>query len=175
MNPLNKQKIPINRLNKWYDDESFAMDMEMGREWLEGDNNFTIALFRIDRQNTNYDSIYGETLQDEIRFLPPIELKVLVEIEDHGPKTYNPNGTMYYEDYGNLTFWVYQKQLEEKKVNIMMGDFVGYADKEDNIKYFKVVDDNRINSETDKTFAGYKIFYNKIVCVPTDINEFRSI
>ena len=174
MNPLNNKKIPITRLSKWYDDVDFFLDIEMGREYLEDDNNFTVVLYQIDRQKTNYDDIYGETLQDEIRFKPPIELKVLVSIEDNGPKSYNPNGTLFYEDYGNLTFYVYKKQLEEKKCDIELGDFVGYADSETNVKYYKVVDPNRIEAETEKTRGGYKTFYNKILCTPVDLTEFRG-
>ena len=50
MNPLNNKKIPITRLSKWYDDVDFFLDIEMGREYLEDDNNFTVVLYQIDRQ-----------------------------------------------------------------------------------------------------------------------------
>ena len=171
---MTQPKVPITRLNKFFSDQDFDLDISMGMEWLHGDMNFTLVLYRIDRQKTNYDDIYGETLQDEIRFKPPIELKVLVSIEDNGPKSYNPNGTLFYEDYGNLTFYVYKKQLEEKKCDIELGDFVGYADSETNVKYYKVVDPNRIDAETEKTRGGYKTFYNKILCTPVDLTEFRG-
>lgn len=176
MNPLNNKKIPNTRLNKWYDENDFFLDVEMGREFLEGDNNFTVVLYQIDRQKTNFDDIYGETLQDEIRFKPPVELKVLIDLESNEIKTYNSsNSTLSYKDYGNLTFYIYTKQLEEKKSSITIGDFVAYSDREDNIKYFKVVDDDRINSENQKTLGGYKAFYKKIVCVSTDLTDFRGI
>lgn len=175
MNPLNNKKIPITRLSKWYDETDFQLDIEMGREFLEGDNNFTVVLYQVDRQKTNFDDIYGETLQDELRFKPPVELKVLIELESNDIKTYNSNGTLSYKDYGNLIFFIYTKQLEEKKCNIIIGDFIAYADREDNVKYFKVVDDDRINSENAKTFGGYKAFYKKIVCVTTDTTEFRGV
>lgn len=175
MNPLNNKKIPITRLSKWYDDADFELDISMGREYLEDDNNFTVVLYSIDRQKTNFDDIYGETLQDEIRFKPPVELKVLIELESNEMKTYNNNGTLSYEEYGNLNFFIYTKQLDEKKCDIIIGDFIAYADKEDNVKYFKVVDDDRTNSENQKTFGGYKAFYRKIVSVTTDLTEFRGV
>ena len=176
MNPLNNKKIPITRLTKWYDETDFALDIDMGREYFEGDNNFTVVLYQVDRQKTNYDDIYGETLQDELRFQPPVELKVSVQLDANDMKTYNSqNGTLSYKDYGNLTFIIYTKQLDEKKCKINIGDFVAYADREDNVKYFKVVDDDRINSENSKTFGGYKAFYKKIVCVSTDLTEFRGV
>ena len=176
MNPLNNKKIPITRLTKWYDETDFALDIDMGREYFEGDNNFTVVLYQVDRQKTNYDDIYGETLQDELRFQPPVELKVSVQLDSNDMKTYNSsNATLSYKDYGNLTFIIYTKQLDEKKCKINIGDFVAYADREDNVKYFKVVDDDRINSENAKTIGGYKAFYKKIVCVTTDLTEFRGV
>jgi hypothetical protein len=51
------------------------------REWLEGDMNFTLVLYKIDRQKTNNDDVYGEALKGGIQFLPPIEFKGLVKIE----------------------------------------------------------------------------------------------
>jgi hypothetical protein len=55
-----------------------------------------------------------------------------------------------------------------------LGDFIGYADSETNVKYYKVVDPNRIEAETEKTRGGYKTFYNKILCTPVDITEFHG-
>ena len=49
----------------------------MGREAIEGDGNFTLILYRVDRQLTEYDGVYGEASKDGIRYLPPVELKVI--------------------------------------------------------------------------------------------------
>jgi len=83
MNPLNNKKIPITRLTKWYDETDFALDIEMGREHLEGDNNFTVVLYQVDRQKTNYDDIYGETLQEPLNIS---DLKTIsINLEDPHP------------------------------------------------------------------------------------------
>jgi len=58
---MSQRKIPINRLNKFFGREDFNLDISMGREWLEGDMNFTLVLYKIDRQRTKTDDVYGET------------------------------------------------------------------------------------------------------------------
>ena len=47
---------------------------------LEGDMNFTIVLYRIDRYKTKKDDVYGEVVEDGIQFMAPIELKGLVQV-----------------------------------------------------------------------------------------------
>ena len=42
-------KVPITRLGKFFGDSDFDLDISMGSEWLEGDMNFTIILYRVDR------------------------------------------------------------------------------------------------------------------------------
>ena len=36
------KKIPINRVNKFFSNEDFDLDISMGREAIEGDGNFTV-------------------------------------------------------------------------------------------------------------------------------------
>jgi len=36
----------------------------MGEEWLYGDMNFTLVLYRVDKSKTNQDDVYGESLTD---------------------------------------------------------------------------------------------------------------
>ena len=56
--------IPITRLGKFFGAEDFDLDVEMGREWLEGDMNFTVILYRVDRYKTKTDDVYGEVVED---------------------------------------------------------------------------------------------------------------
>jgi hypothetical protein len=41
--------VPITRLGKFFGGEDYALDIGMGEEWLLGDMNFTVILYRIDR------------------------------------------------------------------------------------------------------------------------------
>ena len=72
--------VPITRLGKFFGGEDYTLDIGMGEEWLLGDMNFTIILYRIDRYKTKTDDVYGEVLEDGIQFLSPVELKGYVKI-----------------------------------------------------------------------------------------------
>lgn len=166
-----KKRFPINRLNKFFDEIDFGIEKEMAREYLEGDLNFTVVLFQVDRNETMVDDVYGEAKSNEIKFKLPKELKVKIALEAGDNKSYS-SGMNRYLDYGNLTFQIFQDQLDELKCDINYGDYIGYADKEDNIKYFTVSNDGKIFSDNAHTRLGYKGYYRTITCVVADSNEF---
>jgi hypothetical protein len=169
-----KTRIPITRLSRYYDDFDFEMELEMAREVIEDDAGFKIVLFRVDKTHSNSD-IYGESNKREIRFLSPIELYVTPLLEDAENKNYGENGTLKYQEYGNFTFTILNKQMEEKGVDISYGDIVGYAINENNLKYFEVHDDGRINADNESTQFGFKSVFSKIKCVTVDPNQFNGI
>src|ERR1035437_9914011 len=78
----NKKITPITRINKFFSKEDFDLEISMGREGIEGDGNFTVILYRVNRETTESDNIYGEAPKDGIRFYPPVELKVVPTIAD---------------------------------------------------------------------------------------------
>ena len=39
---MSQRNVPITRLGKFFGAEDFTLDVGMGREWLEGDMNFTL-------------------------------------------------------------------------------------------------------------------------------------
>ena len=169
---MSDNKVPITRLGKFFGAEDFNLDIEMGREWLHGDMNFTLVLYRIDRYKTKKDDVYGEAKPGEIRFKVPVELKVKIVLDQSENKSYS-DGMNRYLDYGNLTFHIFQDQLTELNCEINYGDYIGYADKEDNIKYFTVTNDGKIFSDNAHTRIGYKGYYRTINCTVADINEFN--
>ena len=73
-------KVPISRLGKFFGQEDFDLEVELGQEWLVGDLNFTCVLYRVDRQKTKKDDVYGEVVSDGIQFLPPVEFNAYVNI-----------------------------------------------------------------------------------------------
>lgn len=168
-----KKRLPINRMGKFYDYLDFGLENDMAREFLEGDLNFTVILFRVDRIKSQTDDVYGESDSEEIRFHPPVELKVRPNLEESENNSYS-EGYGRYEDYGNLIFTIFEDQLKELNVDISYGDYIGYPDKEDNIKYFTVSNDGKINSDNQKTRVGYKTYYRKITCVTADEDEFNG-
>jgi len=171
----NKKITPITRINKWFSEEDFFLEIEMGREAIEGDGNFTVVLYRVNRQLTEYDDVYGEATKDGIRYLPPVELKVIPILAEPENKTYNNNGTARYQQDGILTFGIYVAQLNELSVNINFGDYIGYGVTENSVRYYTVVNDGLKNFDNKHTIMGYKGAFRTIVCAPVDETEFRSL
>lgn len=169
-----EKKVPITRIGKFFGQEDFDLDIEMGQEWLGGDMNFTLVLYKVDKQRTKNDDVYGEVGTDEIQFLPPIEFKAYVKIvEPTNP--YMGNTRIVQTEPGNMTFSVYNKELDALSIDIDLGDYIGYYETETKVRYYSVVNDGKITSDLKHSYGGYKAFYKTYVCTPVSYNEFRGI
>ena len=69
MEPNRKNKVPITRLTKFFDNEDFNLEVDFGREYMEGDLNMTIVLYSVDIEKTDTDDVYKEVKAQDIRFL----------------------------------------------------------------------------------------------------------
>ncbi len=167
-------KMPITRIGKFFDANDFELDTAIGAEWLYGDMNFTVVLYRIDRMKTKTDDVYGEALKDGIKFLPPIELKGYVQIMAPENKLIGGNKINQVEP-GNMRFSTYQRQLDELDVDIQFGDYLGYYETEDRIRYYVVNNDGRVVSDNKHNYAGYRPYYRTIVASAVVDNEFRGL
>lgn len=170
----NKGITPITRINKFFSEEDFNLEISMGREAIEGDGNFTVVLYRVDREMTEYDNVYGEASADGIRYFPPVELKVIPIMAEPENKAYNGNGSLRYLQDGQLTFGIYDAQLKELNVEISYGDYIAYPVTETDIRYFSVVNDGIKNYDNKHTIMGYKGAFRTIVCATIEDNEFNS-
>jgi hypothetical protein len=157
-----KNRIPITRLNEFYNQTDFDFDIEIGQEIVHGDANFRLILYRIDRINTNYDDVYGETKKDQIIYKAPVEINVILTILPSVKTSYNKNGSLRTENFGNLEFVVYNKELEMKNVDITYGDIIGYAWDENNLVYFSVSDPNYLSDSTQMLY-NYKTYFKKSI------------
>ena len=166
--------VPITRLGKFFGGEDYALDIGMGQEWLEGDMNFTVILYRVDRYKTKTDDVYGEVLEDGIQFLAPVELQGLVQILAPTDKNYG-NSRVEIQEPGNMKFSIYQKTLEDLEVEIFQGDYIGYYETEDRVRYYVVSDDGYVRSDNKHTYGGYKPFYRSVVATYVSENEFKGI
>jgi hypothetical protein len=76
---------------------------------------------------------------------------------------------------GNMKFSLYQKQLEDLQVEIQFGDYLGYYETEDRVRYYSVSDDGKVVSDNKHTYGGYKPFYRTITATWVSDNEFRGL
>jgi hypothetical protein len=171
---MSQNKVPITRLNKFFSEEDFNLDISMGMEWQIGDMNFTVVLYRVDRQKTNNDDVYGEALTNGIQFLAPIELRGLVKIDSPANSDYGSSKLSQVEP-GNMTFSVYQSHLDQFAVEISLGDYLAYYETEDRVRYYTVVNDGRVNSDLKHSYGGYKKYYRTIIAAPTTQEIFDGV
>ena len=174
MKQTSEKLVPITRLGMFFGGEDYDLDIGMGQEWLEGDMNFTIVLYRIDRYKTKKDNVYGEVVEDGVQFMAPIELKGLVQVSAPTNKFYG-NSRVEIQEPGSMKFSIYQKQLDDLEVEIWMGDYIGYYETEDRVRYYSVSDDGYVKSDNKHTYGGYKPFYRTITATWVTENEFRGI
>ena len=173
---MSRRLVPITRVAKFYSQKEFELEDRIGREWLEGDNNMKVILFRVDRVTTQSDDLYNESDTDKVNYLAPIEISVLSLLNKAENKAYNESsGILRYSQDGQLSFIVYSSHLKELKVEINYGDFIGYNVDETTVRYYEVVNDGLKNFDNNHTVLGYKPFYRTIVCAMVSTNEFSGI
>ena len=171
---MSNRVVPITRLGKFFGAEDYHLDVSMGREWLEGDMNFTLVLYKFALKKTNNDDVYGEALQDGIQFLPPVEFKAFVQVSAPENKFLGTSKIDQLEP-GNIRISVYQSHLDELEIEVEYGDYIGYYETENRVRYYVVNNDGRVVSDNKHTYAGYKPFYRTINASPVNENEFRGI
>lgn len=168
------RRVPITRLNKFFAEEDYNLDIEMGREWLNGDMNFTLVLYSVDQQRTIKDDVYGEVTSDGVQFKAPVEFNAFVRILE---PTRQPIGSsrILQNEPGNLEFAVYHKELSELKIEIKLGDYIGYQITEDEIRYYSIIDAATPDYDNKHTYGGYKSFYYSYTATPVTTDEFRAL
>ena len=112
-----QSRVPITRLGKFFGSEDFELEIDMGQEWLIGDLNFTCVLYRVDKTKNKIDDVYGETLENSIKFLPPVEFQAYVTIAASENKTIGTSKIAQSEP-GNITMSVYNKTLDDLNIQI---------------------------------------------------------
>lgn len=167
-------KVPISRMNKFFSKEDFDLNLQIGQEYLHGDLNMKLVLYRVDTESTDTDAVYAEVGKDQIKYFPPIEFNALVRIEQPKNNTYK-NGLVRYNEPGNLILSVYIQHLNDLGIEIRYGDFIAYPETEERIRYYTVANDGKVTSDNKHSMFGYKPHYRTITCVPAQEAEFRGV
>lgn len=171
---MNNNRLPITRLSKFFGQDDFDFNVSVGQEYLHGDLNMKLVLYRVDRQNTDTDNVYAEVGKDQVKFFSPVEFNGLVKIEEPKNNSYK-QGMVRYNEPGNIVISVYIKHLEELKINIRYGDYIGYPESENKVRYYTVSNDGIVTSDNKHNMFGFKPHYRTITCVPAQESEFRGI
>lgn len=171
-----KRKNPINRNNLFTSKEQVDLQIRMGMEYLRTLNQ-TVILYEVDRSETKTDDIYNEANFNDISFKTPVEINVLYKLDKAELKTYDTQAIKgYYMKVGQLTFSVYEKELQENDCDIRRGDYIGLQVTPEHMEYFIVTDDGRVNYDNAHTLWGTVPYYRSISCtVVSDISETANL
>lgn len=169
------RRVPVNRNNLFYSDEAFMYDIEMGKNYVEQDMNQTVILYQVDLTKTNADAVYGETSEDGVEYMMPVEVPCVYEIEEPELKSYDKSKSLgTYMRTGKLQIGVYQATLDELGCDIKKGDYIGIQVDEQRMIFFSVLQDGLNNYDNKHTMYGTRPFYRSITCSPVDKSEFQA-
>ena len=169
-----KNRLPITRLSKFISETDFDLNVQIGSEYLHGDLNMKLVLYRVNRQKTDTDEVYAEVGKDQIKFFPPVEFNALVKIDEPKNTTYK-GGLGRYLEPGNMTLSVYIQHLEDMGIDIRYGDYIGYPETEERMRYYTVTNDGKVTSDNKHNMFGYKPYYRTILCTPAQDSEFTGV
>ena len=169
-----ENKLPITRLNKFFAQDDFDLNIQMGQEYLSGDLNMTLVLYQVDRTRTDTDDVYAEVGKDQMKFKQPVEFNGLVQIANAENKSYK-TGLLRFLEPGNMMISVYIKELNDLGIDVRFGDYIGYPESETKVRFYTVSNDGKVVADGKHKMFGYKPHYRTIICVPTQDNEFRGV
>lgn len=171
-----KKQVPVKRNNKFFGEEDFNLMVGYATEYLEEHANQTVILYRVDYEKTKVNELYHEAKKDAVRFLTPIELPVIYEVEDSELKSYNNKlQTGIYAQAGKLVFSVLLSSLEKNNCDISRGDYIGVQIDPEHREYYTVIDDGRVGATSNKfTIFGTKPYARTITCASVDLGEFNG-
>lgn len=174
-NKTKTRSVPINRNSLFYDAESYAVEMEIGKNFMEQDMGQTVVLYQVDASSTNVDSVYGETNAKSIRYKVPIEIPCVYRIEEPELKAYDQSKNLgTYMKMGKLTVSVYQETLDELGVDINKGDYILVQITPTKSAYWVVNNDGKNNYDNKHTLWGTVPLWRTITCSPVDKSEFEA-
>jgi hypothetical protein len=174
-NTNNIRRVPINRNSLSYDAETFALEREIGKDYIEQDMGQTVVLYQVDASQTQTDAVYGESSSDEVAFKTPVEIPCTYKIEEPELKSYDKSKQLgTYMKTGKLTIGVYQETLVELNVEIKKGDYIGVQISPEHMEFFVVNNDGKNNYDNAHTLWGTVPLYRTIQCSPVDTSEFKA-
>ena len=174
-NTNNIRRVPINRNSLFYDAETFALEREIGKDYIEQDMGQTVVLYQVDASQTQTDAVYGESSSDEVAFKTPVEIPCTYKIEQPELKSYDKSKQLgTYMKTGKLTIGVYQETLVELNVEIKKGDYIGVQISPEHMEFFVVNNDGKNNYDNAHSLWGTVPLYRTIQCSPVDTSEFKA-
>jgi hypothetical protein len=163
----NKQDNQYNdKLSLFYNQDSFNLDINYGRHYYSTDTNFNILLYRANIIESVVDDFYGEAKPINKKFEQPIRVNIWISENASEEQKYLSDTGIIRQDVESFIFNIYEKELEENKIQINRGDVIEYNPSNRKRRLYEVVDANYINESINQTYGGFTTYYRRIVCIP---------
>ena len=160
----NHNDLEDDRFGLFMTEKSFETDKLFARNYIENDIKQIVDLYRIDIINTKSNKLYGTT-SSKRKFLTPVALNAMVEVEPSVSESYGDSGLMR-SDTGNITVKLFLKELEERDIDINQGDIVKYNMSGQKDRYYEVFDPQNVTDVTSQTIASMRPFFRIIKARP---------
>jgi hypothetical protein len=171
------EDIENDRMGMFMNNRSFNLDIMYGRNFLKTDNAQEVTIYKINVIESKVHSLYGQAKSKDKKYMPPVRISVMVNVEDGKQEFYGGNqGGIARDDTGPISFGVYLKELEEKNLEIDRGDIIEYNMSGEKKRYYEVESANNVTDETKKTIGGFKPYWKRVTGVPVkeDVVPFLS-
>ena len=146
---------------------SFDLDIMYGRNYLKTDNPQFIILHRVNINETQVHTLYGQAKTKDKKFFAPVKIWVMVDVEDGKQEYYGPNpGGITRDDTGNIRFGVYLKELRRTKLKLIVVIIIEYNMSGEKRRFYEVESANNVTDETKKTIGGFKTYWKIVMGVP---------
>jgi len=153
-------------INLFFGEKERKLFLSLGSENVMKQLQETFLLYRIDYKTTRTHDVYGESKKKN--YLPEVEIYGRINVESDGPEYLSPGGLIR-QGLGKFTAHVYLHHLEEKEVEIRMGDFVYYKG-----NFYEIIDDGKSNVSNQFAFGSDKFFFISIKGVEVNSDVFKA-
>jgi len=162
-----KQNIDLEeqRYGLFMSENSFNLDVMYGREYLNTDSPFRVKYYRVDVLKSNVDDLYGEAKPADKKFLPVVELAVMLDVEEGERKYFGEDGIAR-EDSGDMVFGIYLEELTEKGVDMNAGNYVSFNFSGEKERFFEITSADNVSDTTARSRGGFKPYWKKITATP---------
>lgn len=150
------------RYGLFMSDNSYDLDVMYGREYLKVDSPFFVNYYKINILKTKVDDLYGESKPSDKKFFAPIKLNVMMDIEDGNEKFMSDTGILR-DDVGNLIFGVFEEELKERSIEVILGDYVSINVSGQRERFFEVSNPNYVSDSTSKSRGGFRNDYWRLI------------
>lgn len=174
-NTNNTRRVPIRRNSLFFDAQSYAFEMQVGKNYIEQDMGQTVVLYQVDAGTSQSDAVYGETTSTGVKYKVPVEIPCVYKVELPELKSYDKSKNLgTYQKTGKLTIGVYQETLDELGCDIKKGDYIGIQSTPTHMEYWTVTNPGTNNYDNQHTLWGTKPLYRTVLCAPVDQSEFEA-